>query len=70
MPIVSITAADDPRLDAYRHIDEPELVRRKGFTAAAGRSSSVGAEGSGLSAGALECADARVRIPMWRASIR
>jgi tRNA G18 (ribose-2'-O)-methylase SpoU len=37
MPIVSLSALDDPRLAGYREISEPELVRERGLFVAEGR---------------------------------
>src|SRR3989442_478027 len=37
MPIVSISAASDPRVSAYRNVPDPELVRARGFFVAEGR---------------------------------
>ena len=37
MAIVPVASADDPRLDDYRAVREPELVRRRGLFVAEGR---------------------------------
>jgi tRNA G18 (ribose-2'-O)-methylase SpoU len=37
VPVVAITSADDPRVQDYRAVREPELVRRRGLFIAEGR---------------------------------
>jgi len=37
MPIVCIEGSHDPRVDAYRQLPDPELVRARGLFIAEGR---------------------------------
>jgi tRNA G18 (ribose-2'-O)-methylase SpoU len=37
MPLISVTAGDDPRLADYRNVPDPELVERRGIFIAEGR---------------------------------
>jgi tRNA G18 (ribose-2'-O)-methylase SpoU len=37
VPVIAITAADDPRVDDYRAVREPDLVRRRGLFIAESR---------------------------------
>ena len=36
MPVIRIDQLDDPRLDDYRNVRDPELLRRRGFFVAEG----------------------------------
>lgn len=81
MPIVPVVSADDPRLDDYRAVREPELVRRRGLFVAEGRLvvarlvalprytiRSILASEAGLAAlraQASEALDARADVPVY-----